>query len=173
MAGKTRLAVAERERIFVEAYIANGGKGHLAAIQAGYSAKGQNATRQSVKLLKRPTVIAALRERQDRLAIKYELTTESVIAEIAKIALFDPGNLFDETGALLPIKKMPPQVRAAIASIEIEEIESGGKPIGRVKKIKIWDKNSALEKAMKHLGLFSEDNKQRAMVSIIDLCGRD
>lgn len=173
MAGKTRIAVAERERIFVEAYIANGGKGHLAAIQAGYSAKGQTATRQSVKLLKRPTVIAALRERQDQLAVKHKLTTESVISEIAKIALFDPGSLFDETGALLPIKKMPPQVRAAIASIEIEEIEAGGKPIGRVKKIKIWDKNSALEKAMKHLGLFSEDNKQRAMVSIIDLCGRD
>lgn len=28
--------------------------------------------------------------------------------------------------------------------------------------MKLWDKNSAIEKAMKHLGLFAEDNKQRA-----------
>ncbi|MBK7017562.1 MAG: hypothetical protein IPH39_18880 [Sulfuritalea sp.] len=63
--------------------------------------------------------------------------------ELARIGLFDPGELFAEDGSLLPIKNMPPEVRAAIASIEVEEIDADGKVIGRVKKVKLWDKNSA------------------------------
>ena len=33
---------------------------------------------------------------------------------------------------------------------------------GRTTKLKVWDKNAALEKAMKHLGLYEKDNSQRA-----------
>jgi hypothetical protein len=33
---------------------------------------------------------------------------------------------------------------------------------GRIKKVRFWDKNSAIEKLMKHLGSFEKDNLQRA-----------
>ena len=66
-----------------------------------------------------------------------------------------PGRLFDEEGTLIPVHKLPPEVRAAIASIEFD-VETGS-----VKKLRFWDKNSAIEKAMKHLGLFERDNNQR------------
>jgi hypothetical protein len=33
---------------------------------------------------------------------------------------------------------------------------------GRPTKIKLWDKNAALEKLMKHLGLYETDNRQKA-----------
>jgi hypothetical protein len=53
----------------------------------------------------------------------------------------------------------------AVASIEVDELfdgkGKGRKFIGYTKKVKFWDKNSGIEKAMKHLGLFAEDNKQR------------
>ena len=33
---------------------------------------------------------------------------------------------------------------------------------GRLTRIRLWDKNAALEKAMKHLGLYNRDNTQRS-----------
>jgi hypothetical protein len=29
-------------------------------------------------------------------------------------------------------------------------------------KVKLWDKNAALEKALKHLGLYERDNRQKS-----------
>jgi hypothetical protein len=55
---------------------------------------------------------------------------------------------------------------AAVASIEIVEEFSGTgadrKLVGHTKKVKLWDKNAALEKALKHLGLYERDNTQRS-----------
>ena len=33
---------------------------------------------------------------------------------------------------------------------------------GRLTRIRLWDKNAALEKAMKRLGLYSRDNTQQS-----------
>jgi phage terminase small subunit len=44
--------------------------------------------------------------------------------------------------------------------MDISEVTVDGAVVGQVKKVKLWDKNSALEKAMKHLGLFEKDNSQ-------------
>lgn len=161
---KGSIAVADRQRLFIEAYIANGGRGDLSAIAAGYSA--HSAKRQAVKLLAIPAVREELRARQDKLAKKYELTTESVIAELSKIVHADPRRMFAANGTILPVKDWPDDVAGMVASIEVDEtFEGSGKEkvwTGYTKKVKLWDKNSAIEKAMKHLGLFAEDNKQRA-----------
>ena len=158
------VAIADRERLFVEAYVANGGVGSEAARAAGYSEK--NARRRAFILLRRPNVVKALAARREKLALRYELTTESVIAELSKIVHADPRRLFSpENGAILPVKDWPDDVAGMVASIEVDELfegtGNGRAVIGRTKKVKLWDKNSAIEKAMKHLGLFAEDNKQR------------
>jgi phage terminase small subunit len=53
---------------------------------------------------------------------------------------------------------------AAVSSIEIIEEFSGSgedrKLSGLTKRVRLWDKNAALEKAMKHLGLHEKDNSQ-------------
>jgi len=161
---KSAIVAAERKRLFIEAYIANGGRGDLAAISAGYVA--HSARRQAVRLLAMPDVREALRERQDRLAKKHELTTESVISELSKIVHADPRRMFAANGTILPVKEWPDDVAGMVASIEVDELFDGsGRDriwTGYTKKVKLWDKNSAIEKAMKHLGLFAEDNKQRA-----------
>ena len=102
--------------------------------------------------------IGELRQAASNMAVVSEAR---VIEELARIGLFDPGELFAEDGSLLPIKNMPPEVRAAIASIEVEEIDADGKVIGRVKKVKLWDKNSAADKLLRHLGAYERDNRQR------------
>lgn len=162
--GKGVVAFEDHRRLFIEAFIANGGNGAMAAITAGYSKR--NAKSQAHKLLLRPDVKDALRERQGKLAKRYELTTESVIAELSKIVHADPRRMFAANGTILPVKDWSDDVAGMVASIEVDEtFEGSGKEkvwTGYTKKVKLWDKNSAIEKAMKHLGLFAEDNKQRA-----------
>jgi hypothetical protein len=95
----------------------------------------------------------------------HRLATDSVMAELSKIVHADPRKLFDDNGTLLPIRQWPDDMAGAVASIEVDELFDGKgrgrKFIGYTKKVKFWDKNSGIEKAMKHLGLFAEDNKQR------------
>jgi hypothetical protein len=68
--------------------------------------------------------------------------------------------MFHQDGSPKNINEMDENTRACIGGIEINELYEGkGKDrkfIGYAKKYKIWDKNSALEKAMKHLGLLIE-----------------
>lgn len=161
---KSAITFAEHKRLFIEAYIANGGNGAQAAITAGYAA--HSAKRQAVRLLEMEDVKDALRERRDRLGKKHELTTESVIAELSKIVHADPRRMFADNGTILPVNEWPDDVAGMVASVEVDELFDGtGKDrtwTGYTKKVKLWDKNSAIDKAMKHLGLFAEDNKQRA-----------
>lgn len=157
------LAMAAREVAFAEAYLANNMRGDLAAISAGYAIAG--AKRRAVAMLARPAVQKLIRDRQAELAKAHRLTTDSVMAELSKIVHADPRKLFDDKGTLLPIRQWPDDMAGAVASIEVDELfdgkGKGRKHIGYTKKVKFWDKNSGIEKAMKHLGLFAEDNMQR------------
>lgn len=164
--GTGKQSAADRKAVFIEAYIANGRNATQAAITAGFSEK--TARSQGQRLLTDVDVAEAVRERQGELAEKFELTTESVIAELSKIVHADPRKLFDGNGSLLPIDQLPDSMAGAIASIEVDELFEGygeeRKSIGLTKKVKFWDKNSAIDKAMKHLGLFEKDNKQKNLL---------
>ncbi len=161
--GTSKQAADDRKKAFAEAYIANERNGKQAAITAGFSPR--TAESQASRLLKDVKVQQIIRERQNELAKKHELTTESIIAELAKIVHSDPRKLFDEHGALLPVHLWPDDMAAAVASVEVfEEFVGQGADrvsIGYTKKLKLWDKNPAIDKAMKHLGLFEQDNKQK------------
>lgn len=122
------------------------------------------------KMLNKPKVAARIQELRAAVAEKAVVSEVLVLAEAARIGLSDIGNLFDDDNNLLDIKKMSAAARAAVAGIDIEEekTEITNKDgvttttRSRVKKVKLWDKNSALEKLMKYLGSFEQDNKQRA-----------
>ncbi len=73
--------------------------------------------------------------------------------------------LFDASGALKPVADLDDATAACIASIEVDTLFDGSgkerEAVGTTTKIKMWDKNSAAEKLMRHLGMFKEDNKQK------------
>lgn len=162
-AGTSKQAAADRKAKFVEAYIANGENATEAAKTAGYAAS--SARERGYELVKDREVIAALKQRREALARKFELRTEDVLRELARIVHADPRKAFDAQGNLLPVHEWPDEVAAMIASVEVEELFEGSgesrKYIGQTKKIKIWDKNSAIDKAMKHLGQYERDNEQK------------
>lgn len=114
------------------------------------------------KLLADARIMLRIKELRAEVAARTTVSEARVVEEVARIGLLDPSRMFDERGNLLPITQMPAEVRAAIASFEVVEVpgEDGGTLL-QVKKVKLVDKNSALEKLMKHLGMFEKDNAQK------------
>jgi phage terminase small subunit len=162
-AGTSKEAAELRKKLFVEAFIANGGNATEAAIQAGYSAK--SAGQQASRLLKDANVSQLVAQRQEKLAAKFELTTEAVLRNLAQAIYFDPRRLYREDGSLKDVTELDDDTAMGLAGFEVtEEKGSGderGKVIGYTKKVKWLDKNTAREQAMKHLGQYREDNTQR------------
>lgn len=124
--------------------------------------KPETVNRMAFDLTQNRKIAARIAELRAIAADKACVSAARVLEEVARIGLFDPADIFDADGKLLPIHKMPPKARAAISYIEVEEIGIQGVVIGSLKKIKICDKNSSLEKLMKHLGMFEKDNKQKS-----------
>jgi len=156
---EARSSVEQRRILFVESYIANGGNATQAAISAGYSEK--TAQEQSSRLLSNVIVSQMIAKRQQELADKYALTTDSVIRALGNIVHLDPRAYFNQDGSLKRIVDLDDRAAAALASVEVDELREEGAVVGVTQKIKFWDKNSAIEKAMKHLGMFERDNAQK------------
>lgn len=168
-----RQGLTQKQEIFCLAYIETGSASE--AYRKAYNAsrmKAETIHARASELMADGMVTVRIGELRQAVAGKVVATEARVIEELARIGLFDPGELFAEDGSLLPVKNMPPEVRAAIASIEIEELFDGQgkdrKRIGYTKKIKLWDKNSAADKLLRHLGAYEKDNKQR-MGALADL----
>jgi len=156
-------ATPERRSLFVEAYIANGGNARQAVIEAGYSPK--TAASQGSRLLNDVKVSSELAARKKVIADKFRLRTEDVLAQLAKIVYSDPRKVFDANGVMIPISEWPEEVATGVASIEVDALFEGQgkdrKQIGHTQKVKFWDKNAAIDKAMRHLGQYERDNRQR------------
>lgn len=134
-----------------------------AAIRAGYSAK--TAEQQGFQLLQKTSVQKAIaegrRQREERTAV----SADRVLLEAARLALFDPRKLFNDDGSPKGIHELDDDTAAAVAGVEVlEQFEGSEKErvfVGYLKKYRIADKNSALEKLFKHHGLYGRDNRQR------------
>lgn len=130
--------------------------GTKAARAAGYAHPNQKST----WLLAQPHVQAELTRRMERHMKKQDISAERVLAELARVAFADIGEVFDEDGAMLPLSKMPEDARRAIAGIESDDLYEGfGEErsiIGKTRKVKLNDKLRALELLGKHLKLFTD-----------------
>lgn len=161
-----------KEALFVAEYLKDR-NGTQAAIRAGYSPKTAHQT--AYELLRKPEIAARIRENAESVAAIAGLTVERTLREVARIAYFDPRKLFNKDGQPLQLHELDDDTAAAIQGVEVlEEWEGSGadrRLVGLVKKYKVADKNSALDKAMKHLGQYETDNKQSnpvdAMASLL------
>lgn len=134
-----------------------------AAIRAGYS---ETSARQiAAENMAKPSIQAAIAEARQRSMSRLEITRDRVLAETARIAFFDPRRLFAADGRPLQITELDDDTAAAIAGVEVlEEWQGTGEDrvlVGHVKKYKVADKNSGIDKLSKHLGLYEKDNSQK------------
>lgn len=99
-------------------------------------------------------VAARLRMMQAAAAEIATLKAADVLREVKALALSDIIGIVNNDGTFKLPHEIDKETRAAIASFEIDK--------DKVIKYRFWSKIDALEKAMKHLGLYEQDNKQRA-----------
>jgi phage terminase small subunit len=138
-----------REEAFVTEYMRDS-NGRRAAIAAGWSEGSAGTTANRLLSLKR--IRESITREQQRLAHAEGVTREKIVRETARLAFVDPRRMFGRGNRLLAPDEWPDDIASAVASIEVESRKDGTELI-RVAKIKFWDKNSALEKLFKHLGL--------------------
>lgn len=134
-----------RHEIFIREYLRDR-NATQAAIRAGYSARSAHS--QGHDLLKRPDVQERLRELTGEVLDKLDVSVDRILRELAAIAFADARDIFDSSGALLPIHQLPAHVAATIASIECEVRTEGrgddAVPV-QLRKIRRWDKLAALK----------------------------
>lgn len=153
-----------------EAFAAACAKGATAsdAYRVAYRA-GRMATKtvheEAARLLAIPKVTARVEELRKGAVQAVQLEVEEVFRQLVGVLRSDPARVFDRSGRPLPIHKIDDTTRGAISSIEM-----GSEVVGRgknarvetfVKKVRFWSKTEAIDKAMKALGLFERDNRQR------------
>lgn len=125
------------------------------------------ASQKAQNLLRNPLVrkyIQLIRDEQ-------RIGVTEIVSEIANIIRFDPIDLLNSDGTVKPMHEMPETARKMITSIKINELWMGRgddrEQYGVAKEIKFISKMDAIEKAMKHLGGYKEDNDQKKAVTQI------
>ena len=138
-----------RQQRFVEEYLVDP-NGHQAALRAGYAPRGARQT--VTKLLKHPEIAAAIRRGMEARAERLRVHADKVVAEFARIAFADIGNLVEwgpDGVTLRPKSALSPDDRAAIA-----EIAAGSGPYGAGPRLRLHSKHRALDAIARHLGLY-------------------
>jgi len=143
--------LTDKQARFVEEYLVDL-DATKAAIRVGYSSKG--ASVQGHALLRKGKVQAAIQSRQKQLSHTLNITQSRVLNEYAAIAFFDPGELYDAAGIIIPVHKLPRHVRAALTRVRTKQTvtEDGTLVLDSL----IWwhTKEKALKDLGEHLGLF-------------------
>lgn len=138
---------ARHER-FAHVVVKNGGNAAAAYREVYPKASRATAETEGPALLRRPQVARRVAQLTAPQLAKIDASAESIKLELARVAKVDIAQAFDAKGRVLPIHKMPEDVRRAISSIERDTK-------GNL-KIRFWSKNEAAGLLAKHHGLLRE-----------------
>lgn len=151
------MPLTPKQKIFVKEYLVDR-NATRAAKAAGYSAKTVHST--GPRMLENAGIKSEIAKHTERLYQKIDLKAEDVLREIKKLAFVDLSQAYKEDGSLLHPSEMPADVRAALQSVETDEIFAGRgrdkKKIGYTRKIRLSDKVRSLEMLAKHFKLLTD-----------------
>lgn len=152
--------LTDKQRAFIHEYMIDK-NATQAAIRAGYSKS--TARMIGSENLAKPAIKAEIDKLLNKLNEKAGLTAELVLSSIVRELKFDPAALYDEAGNLKPIQDIDLESRMVLTGVEA--IQMGGEDSSAIiRKVKWNPPSQAREQAMKHLGMFGEDNKQQRIV---------
>lgn len=150
--------LTDKQQVFAREYLLDL-NGTQAAIRAGYSKR--SAARIAIVLLQKSHVQASIQAAMDARANRTEITAERVLQEIARLAFCDPRAFYAEDGSVVPVPELTADAAACIAGFDVEEVQSGEKPLVRTKKLRLASKVAALELAARHLRLLTDRTENR------------
>jgi phage terminase small subunit len=163
---KSKPKLSDRQEKFVEEY-AKSLIGSEAARKAGYSVKGANVT--GSQLLTNPSIKERLRQKMEERIAAANISQESILREIAKIAFSDVKDISswsDNRLEFMDSENIPNEVSAGIQTITTKSSE-----FGNDMSIKMHDKLKALEMLGKQAGLFASCKQLEANVTIAGRLG--
>lgn len=160
---RDQYALQPKQKLFAEYMLAGFDVNPCdAAEQAGYEYS------MGTTLIKNPAIREYINKRREELTQELiapiRVDQETVISEMAKIAFANAHDFCDEDadGAWVPKKKKDLSRDHAAAIKKIIFTNDQFDPSRRVlSSIEFYDKKSALDSLMKHLGLFEKDNVQK------------
>jgi len=180
--GRRNDALSDKQERFCQEFVIDL-NATQAAIRAGYSKK--TAEQQGSRLLSNVKVAEKIDALKLARTQRTEITADFVLREILKLATVDISKAYDQKGDLLPLHEIPPEVRAAIAGVDVftevqygpgrTEVNEDGESekvkevVGRTKKLKLYDKAKALELLGKHLKLFTDKVDIGGKITLADL----
>jgi len=146
-----------KQKTFVNEYLVDL-NATQAAIRAGYSEK--TAYRTGADNLRKPQIQIYIQEAMKEREKRTEITQDRVLKEYAKIAFFNPKNLFSSNGQPKDIAELDDDTAAVIAGLDVNDVYEGFGDdrtfIGYLKKYKLADKKGALDSLARHLGMFND-----------------
>ena len=131
-----------------------------AAIAAGYATRCAKVA--GAKLLRNAKVAQRIEQKHRQRLEKLKVTADKVMEQIARIAFFDPLELFTPDGILKDMSDLDDETAAVVARSEVCELfdRSQGDQkclTERVTKIELADKLAALKLCGRHLKLFTDE----------------
>lgn len=125
-----------------------------AIIRAGYT--GSDAKQRAYLLKKEPWVQNQIERFAAKISDDTVATAKHVLEQASAIATSDLRDLFDDEGQVKPLAEIPPNLAKAISSIDITERTSRTGEVEVRKKIRLWDKNTALTTMAKLLNMVAD-----------------
>lgn len=156
-----------RHEAFAQA-LAKGQPASEAYVTAGYKSSRSAASRLSTNV----NVEARVRELVRVGAEKATIDIARTLQELVRVGLSDVRRLFDENGNLKSVYELDDEIAAAVASVEVVKKPGTRDEDGEsdhVHKIRLWDKNTALDKIAKHLGMLTEKHEHSVSDPLAEL----
>lgn len=113
------------------------------------------------KLRVKPSIKAEIDAAKKARRQRTHLTADKVVRELARIAFADVFEVYAADGSILPVRMIPPEVRAAVSAVKVRK-ERTTRRTDRGQDVtvheceveyKFWPKVEALSKLCDHLGL--------------------
>ena len=144
--------MTDKQKRFCEEYLIDL-NATQAAIRAGYSEKTAGQT--GFENLGKPEIQEKLQELMQSRSERTQITADRVLQEVAALAFTNMTDLVSSANAnsikLENIKDLPANTQAAIKKIKVGQYGL---------EVELHSKDGALDKLMKHLGLYEKDNEQ-------------
>ncbi len=137
-----------------------------AYIRAGYSAR--SAEVESFKALRIPKIKAEIQRLMEIRSKKVELTAESVLEEIKKVAFLDIREGFNDDGTMKQPKDWSDDFAKGVTSLKarIEKVAGSDDEFAEIKELRTNDKLRALELCGKHLKLFTDKVEHSGEINV-------
>lgn len=145
-----------KEQRFCEEYVIDL-NATQAAIRAGYSEDSARSIA-SNKLTKH-NIQEAVKDLRGEISKRCKITIDEIVTELAEQFRVDPNEVFDNTGALKLLGNMTDRARRSIKSIQRQTFTTEGGVSEKI-KTELYDKHTAAEKLMRHLGGYGKDHEQ-------------